>query len=188
MRTNSKYGDFTSCGRGLVDKSYSDQTGRRKVNAGQVGFVARAQNTQWMGAAAENYVQCPVLEGPYGDRALINVESNVQMTGVAVITTANKYPEATMRWLDYFYSEEGTVLCRLGIEARAGVVDGKYQLLDNIKNNPDGLTLDRALGQWAIFPGGYLPQYITNEVDQSAAQLPGNQSGQRCGTRLCGAL
>lgn len=143
------------------------------MNAGQVGFVARAQNTQWMGAAAENYVQCPVLEDPYGDRALINVESNVQMTGVAVITTANKYPEATMRWLDYFYSEEGTVLCRLGIEGESyEVVDGKYQLLDNIKNNPDGLTLDQALGQWAIFPGGYLPQYITNEVDQSAAQLP----------------
>ena len=161
---------------GLVDKeSYSqDQTqAAAKVNAGQVGFVARAQNTQWMGAAAENYVQCPVLEGPYGDRALINVESNVQMTGVAVITTANKYPEATMRWLDYFYSEEGTVLCRLGIEGESyEVVDGKYQLLDNIKNNPDGLTLDQALGQWAIFPGGYLPQYITNEVDQSAAQLP----------------
>ena len=161
---------------GLVDKeSYSqDQTqAAAKVNAGQVGFVARAQNTQWMGAAAENYVQCPVLEGPYGDRALINVESNVQMTGVAVITTANKYPEATMRWLDYFYSEEGTVLCRLGIEGESyEVVDGKYQLLDNIKNNPDGLTLDQALGQWAIFPGGYPPQYITNEVDQSAAQLP----------------
>ena len=161
---------------GLVDKeSYSqDQTqAAAKVNAGQVGFVARAQNTQWMGAAAENYVQCPVLEDPYGDRALINVESNVQMTGVAVITTANKYPEATMRWLDYFYSEEGTVLCRLGIEGESyEVVDGKYQLLDNIKNNPDGLTLDQALGQWAIFPGGYLPQYITNEVDQSAAQLP----------------
>ena len=156
-------------------ESYSqDQTqAAAKVNAGQVGFVARAQNTQWMGAAAENYVQCPVLEGPYGDRALINVESNVQMTGVAVITTANKYPEATMRWLDYFYSEEGTVLCRLGIEGESyEVVDGKYQLLDNIKNNPDGLTLDQALGQWAIFPGGYLPQYITNEVDQSAAQLP----------------
>ena len=42
-----------------------DQTqAAAKVNAGQVGFVARAQNTQWMGAAAENYVQCPVLEGP----------------------------------------------------------------------------------------------------------------------------
>lgn len=141
------------------------------------------------GAAAENYVQCPVLEGPYGDRALINVESNVLMSGVAVITTANKYPEATMRWLDYFTAEEGTVLCRLGIEGESyEVVDGKYQLLDNIKNNPDGLTLDQALGQWAIFPGGYLPQYITNEVDQSAAQPARNQSGQRCGTRLCGAL
>ena len=80
--------------------------------------MARAQNTQWMGAAAENYVQCPVLEGPYGDRALINVESNVQMTGVAVITTANKYPEANHALAGLFYSEEGTVLCRLGNRGR----------------------------------------------------------------------
>ena len=52
------------------------------------------------------------------------------------------------------------------------VVDGKYQLLDNIKNNPDGLTLDQAWASGPSSPGGYLPQYITNEVDQSAAQLP----------------
>ena len=45
---------------GLVDKeSYSqDQTqAAAKVNAGQVGFVARAQNTQWMGGAAEEQAQ-----------------------------------------------------------------------------------------------------------------------------------
>ena len=43
----------------------------------------------------------------------------------------------------YKRQEEGTVLCRLGIEGESyEVVDGKYQLLDNIKNNPDGLTLD----------------------------------------------
>ena len=75
------------------------------------------------------------------------------------------------KWLSMFLA--AVMLCRLGIEGESyEVVDGKYQLLDNIKNNPDGLTLDQALGQWAIFPGGYLPQYITNEVDQSAAQLP----------------
>lgn len=95
------------------------------------------------------------------------------MTGVAVITTANKYPEATMRWLDYFYSEEGTVLCRLGIEGESyEVVDGKYQLLDNIKNKPRRADAGPGSGPVGHLPGGYLPQYITNEVDQSAAQLP----------------
>lgn len=161
---------------GLTDKeSYSqDQTQvAAKVNADQVGFVARAQNTQWMGAAGENYVQCPVLEGPYGDRALINVESNVQMTGVAVITSANQYPEATMRWLDYWYSEEGTVLCRLGIEGESyEVVDGEYQLTDSIANNPDGKTTDEALGDWAIFGGGYLPQNVIAKVTLGAAVAP----------------
>ncbi len=161
---------------GLTDKeSYAqDQTQvAAKVNADQVGFVARAQNTQWMGAASENYVQCPVLEGPFGDRALVNIEGNVQMTGVAVITSANKYPEATMRWLDYFYSEEGTVLCRLGIEGESyEVVDGKYQLTDIIANNPDGKTTDQALGDYAIFGGGYLPQNITEKVALGAAVAP----------------
>ncbi|MFQ9681080.1 MAG: hypothetical protein ACLRZH_14235 [Ruthenibacterium lactatiformans] len=67
------------------------------------------------------------------------MESNVQMTGVAVITTANKYPEATMRWLDYFYSEEGTVLCRLGIEGESyEVVDGSTSCWITSRTTPTG--------------------------------------------------
>ena len=161
---------------GLIDPecyALDDQQVAAKANAGQMGYTARAANTQWIGAVRDNYVQHPVLEGPFGDRDYTFILGNVQTTGTAVITSANKYPEATLRWLDYFYSEEGTVLVRFGLEGKSyDVIDGKYVLRDEIQNNPDGLTLDQALGKWSLFPGGVLPQCITDEVDASAAQLP----------------
>ena len=161
---------------GLIDpESYAmdDSQVSAKANADQIGFVNRMGNTQWLGGVKDNYVQPPVLEGPFGDRYYTYHIGNLQSTGTAVITSSNKYPEATMRWLDYFYSKEGTTLMRFGIEGESyDVIDGKKVLREDITNNPDGLSLDQALGKWALFPGGKLPQCITDDVDASAAQLP----------------
>ncbi|WP_130860633.1 extracellular solute-binding protein [Gracilibacillus phocaeensis] len=37
-------------------------------------------------------------------------------TGVFAITSENEYPEATIRWVDYLYSDEGSVLYNFGVE------------------------------------------------------------------------
>jgi len=39
--------------------------------------------------------------------------------GTFAITSANKHPEATIRWLDYLYSEEGYKLAQYGIEGES---------------------------------------------------------------------
>lgn len=162
---------------GLIDKeSYSQDRNAvaPKMTQDLVGFAADGNNTQWMGDSRVNFAAMPALTGPNGDRKYIHVNSNVQTTGTACITSVNEHPEATMRWLDYCYSEPGTVLIRMGIEGESWYKDddGKYQLYDHIKNDPTGLTLDQAIGKWGVFPGGNIPQFITDEVDQSAAQLP----------------
>lgn len=161
----------------LIDKeSFSQDRDQivAKITADQVGFSSDGNNSQWMGPNRVNFVQPPALKGPDGENYWTNRVGFVQTTGTAAITTANKYPEATMRFLDYFYSHDGTVLARLGIEGTSYYVDenGKYQLFDEIKNDPTGLTLDQALGKYALYMGGNLCQYITDDVDQSAAQLP----------------
>ncbi|THF79070.1 extracellular solute-binding protein [Cohnella fermenti] len=49
--------------------------------------------------------------------------------GMFAITSANKYPEATIRWLDYLYSEEGYKHAQYGIEGesyRWSDTDPKY--------------------------------------------------------------
>ena len=69
-----------------------------------------------------------------------------------VICTTCKNPEVALQWLDYHFSEEGSILCQYGIEGEglAYDKDGKPCYSDLISNNPDGLTMDSALNAYAI--------------------------------------
>lgn len=69
------------------------------------------------------------------------------------ITTANKYPQATARYMDYFYSEEGATLVRMGVEGETYVVnaDGSYSYSDTIKNDPQGVEF--AMAQHSFWLG-----------------------------------
>ncbi len=161
----------------LIDKdsfAQNYQTVSAKCALNQVGFVSYGNNTQWIGATRADFAQPPVLAGSNGDNYWVNVSGNVQTVGTAAITSANRYPEATMRYLDYFYSEHGTVTIRMGIEGESYYidVDGSYKLFDYIKHDPNGLTQDQAVGKYGIMGGGNVPQNISDRVDQSAAQLP----------------
>ncbi len=112
----------------------------------------RAQNTQWMGAAAENYVQCPCAGRPLRRPLRAHQRGeHVQMTGVAVITSppTNILKQPCAGWTARRRHCKQRRAMRAVAAERSW--DGKYQLLDNIKNNPDGLTLYLCLGQ-AIFP------------------------------------
>jgi len=143
-----------------------------KIETDQIGFSNSGFNNQWMGAKRDNYVAMPALKGPYDSRGHWHMTNPlVQNNGIFVITSANQHPEATMRWIDYFYSLEGTRLVRMGIEGESyDVIDGKNVIKDEILNSPDGL--DVALSKWAVYSGGLIPQMIVDEVDGSAAQLP----------------
>jgi putative aldouronate transport system substrate-binding protein len=79
-----------------------------------------------------------------------------------------------MRYLDYFYNSEGTKLVRLGVEGltyQRGP-NGKYEYMDWVSKDPQGRTVDRMVGTFTIFPGGGIPQMITDDIDLSAAQWP----------------
>lgn len=145
-----------------------------KITDNSVGYTAQTNQNQWMGARRDDFVAAPSLTGPYGDNSWVQVNPFVQGTGTFVITNVNPYPEATMRWVDYFYSQEGMVLIRLGIEGKSYIVndEGKYELLPEIQNPPDGLSMTQAHAKWALYFGGNVPQYATDETDLSAAQLP----------------
>ena len=54
------------------------------------------------------FVGMPVLKGPHGDRLNTAVGSPLGNIGMFVITNQNKSPEATVRWIDHFYSDEGS--------------------------------------------------------------------------------
>src|SRR5699024_8483406 len=64
----------------------------------------------------DGYVGAPALEGPDGDKSYVDVGQIVTQLGGFVITSANENPAASVRWLDYFYSDEGAELMFMGVE------------------------------------------------------------------------
>src|SRR5699024_3749155 len=68
------------------------------------------------GDIGENYIGAEALEGPNGVRLYSAVTSSVVGLGNFVITNANENPEATVRWVDYFYGDEGSELYFMGFE------------------------------------------------------------------------
>ena len=76
------------------------------MSAGAFLIVGEARNS--------DYVVLPALKGPKGDRMWIKF--NTINRGPFAITKVNKYPEATIRWMDWLYSEEGGFMARMGVE------------------------------------------------------------------------
>ncbi|RTE10726.1 extracellular solute-binding protein [Paenibacillus whitsoniae] len=161
----------------LIDKEIFSQNMNQevaKIDSERVGYVAKGNNNLWMGKNRSNYVQNPVIKAIDGPVYWTGISPKVRDTGSFVITSKNPNPAATLRWGDYFLSEEGTALARLGIEGVTYTIgsDGFYKLKDEFAHNPKGLTVDEALSEYTIFQGGGIPQRVTQKVDQSAAVLP----------------
>ncbi|GGP16801.1 extracellular solute-binding protein [Oceanobacillus neutriphilus] len=104
------------------------------------------------------YVPGNALEGPNGDKLFTSVISPVNSLGHFSITNVNENPEATIRWIDYFWSDEGAKMFFMGLEGETyeETPDGP-ELTEEITNNPDGLTVQEALAQYIINPGGGHP-------------------------------
>lgn len=97
-------------------------------------------------AVGEKYVGGIPLKGPHGDQKWTQFAHPVGHIGKFVITNQNPNPIATMRWVDYWYSDEGSRLFYMGVEGETyEVVDGKYKYLDKITNSAEGLTKEQEI-------------------------------------------
>lgn len=77
--------------------------------------------------------------------------------GAGVITKADKSPWVTMRWLDIFYTLEGSKIIGGLAPELEGVTcvkldDGTYEYADHILNDPRGTAV--AVGEMCPLPGG----------------------------------
>ena len=74
----------------------------------------------------------------------------------ASIGKNNKHIVETVKWMDYHYTEEGSLLLNFGLEGKAHTVkDGNRIFTDLIMKNPNGLTLEEAAAKYA---GGTIVQ------------------------------
>ncbi len=75
----------------------------------------------------------------------------------AGITTANKHPAETVRYFDYFFTDEGHLLSQLGPEGVAyKMVNGEVVFTDLVTKNPDGLSFDSALIKHGLAPMSFV--------------------------------
>lgn len=75
----------------------------------------------------------------------------------AGITSANNYPRETIRYMDYFFTEEGHLLSQLGPEGIVySMVNGEIEFTEYATNNPDGLSFDSAVILYGLTPWSFV--------------------------------
>lgn len=96
----------------------------------------------------------PYLIGPDGYQCYVDDKgANPRATA---ITSSNEYPQETLRWIDYAYSPEGSLLTTFGIEGESyEMVDGKPVLTDKVMNPTSGWNQEEAIARYALGPINY---------------------------------
>lgn len=150
--------------KGLIDKDiffsqYKDFFS--KINPDRVG-VFHNQTDDIFSQYSDCFISLEPWRGPAGDQ-IKNRRPIARDYGAFAITKENKYPEITMRWIDYFYSKEGSLFFRMGIEGDTYIKNdsGIYDYTEKIKNDPRGLSL--TIGELTMWPGRGAPHWINEE-------------------------
>lgn len=153
--------------RGIFTQEESIFVGN--MTAGKVGIFWN-QTTDAFNDVKEHYIGMSPIVGPHGDQ--LHPSSPIARDfGTFAITSANEYPQETMRWIDHFFSEEGSIFFRYGVEGETFEYDeeGNPQYLGSVSGEK--------IGQFTPWPGGGSPQLVT-EKNASAINPPEAQEAQ----------
>jgi len=140
---------------GLLDKDYLNSKKDKwsaMVAANQLGMmyvwpmsgIGSANNE--LAKIDENFrfVSMLPMKAPDGSRYTDTYTAGNIVTPRLAITSMNKNPIDTIKYLDFLYSDAGTTLFSYGVEGQHyNVVDGKIVISDYIVNNTAGLSADR---------------------------------------------
>jgi putative aldouronate transport system substrate-binding protein len=99
-----------------------------------------------------NVVAVPNPVKTAGDKLHIRQYNFEVGNNKACITTACKDPVLAAKWLDYMYSDEGSLLCMYGVEGQTyNMADGKPVPSDLIVKNPEGLSMGDARNKYTAW-------------------------------------
>lgn len=107
----------------------------------------------------------------------------VDMVHNASISAKCQNPTLAARFLDYGYGEEGHMLFNFGVEGVSyEMIDGYPTYTDLIKNNPEGLTMNQAMGGYMRSQYGgtfvqdrkYMEQYSSYQQQKDAIKVWAN--------------
>ncbi len=116
----------------------------------------------------------PVKEA--GD--VIHQGSTVSMTstnGFSISTAVSDSDpnfEILTKWLDYWYTQEGSDLANYGVENVSYVrnADGKVEYTELMTNNPDGLAFNLCMNRYVLFVGSFLNDNTRTAINYNEKQ------------------
>lgn len=117
---NSLYKD------GLIDpETFTQNSGvyQAKVKEEKVGFTTLWSNTVTFGVPESAYVPVPALKGPTGKQLWRTFNIPISSVAAAAISSTNKQPEVTARWMDVMYDQE------TGFQMNEGYFGVQYKVM-----------------------------------------------------------
>ena len=107
------------------------------------------------------------LVGPDGYNFVSEVRSTLHSTGNFAITYQCENVELAMQWVDFFYSEEGSLFYHAGVEGVNWEVkaDGSLGYTEETAAKRTGtMTQDAFIAQFAMWPGGRNPSVMMDNL------------------------
>ena len=150
---------------GLLDKtlfSISNEQMTGNIANDRVGAFVMTNLALVPASRAGDWVAVgEALTGPDGDRLWSAIRANFHSTGAAVLPAACADPALALRWLDYFWTDEGTLFYHMGVEGEtyAARGDGTYDYLPAIYEEmaAKNLSFDDVVSAYSPYPGGSNP-------------------------------
>lgn len=167
---------------GLIDPEVFTQDQSQYIGKGQaeeeiVGsfIIFNDENYVGIDRAYNDYTALLPLKGPDDDQ-LWNKYATGYDTNAFIITKNNKYPEASIRWADEFFTE---AVSMQAIQGEIGVnleyTDGKYKIMDA----PEGSSVNEIRSK--ICPASYIFGMMTREmIDKIEYQPDMTRKLERC--------
>lgn len=90
------------------------------------------------------------LKGPYGDQR--EPIGGIDGGSYVVITKADKHPDISLRWIDYFFGEEGSMFISFGTtegKTYTKSSDGHYHYSDYVQKNSEGKSAKQVIGTFS---------------------------------------
>jgi len=128
-----------------------------KQGSGKTGVFFDQTNNNFL-PIADQYEGMAPPAGPHGDRMQSQTSPVPRDPGAYAITSENKHPEASIRWIDYFYSDEGSTLLRFGREGE------HYELKDGIPYYKEEYSTSETQPKITPYAGGGAPHLISEQV------------------------
>ncbi len=148
---------------GLIDPDFVATDGNSfssKVTSGKVGayFGSLAGNLGRFGQALKQADAKADLIGTAWPKGAAGKDYQTEGQHIAAntgsgtaISSQCKNVDVAVKWLDYHYSEAGSLLLNFGVEGVSyKMVNGYPTFTDEIFKNPNGLTYDVALSKYAL--------------------------------------